>query len=640
MRFLRGLVPFLMVLSCVGAQAATYVVPKDELLIGQSDAIVIARALHSHVEESAQRGIETVTVFAVEEVLKGDPSLAKGIRLRGAGGMVETKKGEKRVKLVPGVPHFIDGNRVLLFVTKVAPEDFATTDLGLGSFAFATDDAGTRVVMRDETEINGWDPDGSIHHEPRRDADRFLGFIRNVVNHRPASENYTIKASPLVGDSRSITKSSLHPRALAVGPVTAYTLSSQPTDENAGGLRWNTFPSAVNFNRGSVQPNAPNSGDDAIDAAFSAWNGDTNSNVNYVRATANANSHGIFEDPNVGDGVNNIVFEKDMTASGVAAFGCGGGGVLGVGGVAIAQSDVTNIVGGETFFRSTEADVSLNQGAGTCLGNMTLPIGNFNSALTHEVGHTLGLRHSSESRTGSQPCTNFGTYDCEGSSAIMMPTIPSGLNATLQAWDHRAIAALYPAGPPPPAPTNVVATAATATSVGLTWTASAGATLYTVSRTTNNSTYLPAGTSATNSFTDSAATANTAYLYKVTATGPGGTSTDSNKDLATTVIFANDPLAGGTKVQAVHLTQLRTAVDAVRKLANAGVANNFGYTDPAITAFSTPVRRIHVIDLRNALDPARATLGLLPLSYTDTTITINTTTIKAAHLQELRNGVK
>lgn len=93
-------------------------------------------------------------------------------------------------------------------------------------------------------------------------------------------------------------------------------------------------------------------------------------------------------------------------------------------------------------------------------------------------------------------------------------------------------------------------------------------------------------------------------------------------------------------MKAAHLTQLRTAVDAVRKLAYAGVANPYIYTDPAITAQSSLVNRIDVIDLRSALNPARATLGLSALTYTDTTITAGTTLVKVAHLQELRNGVK
>ena len=648
MRFLRKLAPSLLVLSTVvGARAATYVVPKDEVLIDRSDAIVIARALHSHVQESTERGIETFTVFAVEEVLKGDTALANGIRVREPGGMIETKKGEMRAKLVPGAPRFVDGNHVLLFVRKVGAEDFATTDFGLGSFAFATDDLGNRVVVRDETEIVGRDPDGSLHHEPRRDADRFLGFIRGVVNHQPVADNYTIKVNAPAGDSHSTAITHLQPRPLTVFTATQYTLPNAGT-ENGTGARWKTFP--VNFNRGNAETNDGNNGSDAVNTAFSAWNGDANSNVNYILATTTANSNGITD---VADGVNNIVFEKDLTSVGVAAFSCQTFGVVGIGGISNSTPDATNTVNSEVFARTTEADVSMNQGVGACLpnGQGTFSLADFNSDVTHEFGHTLGFRHSNQSRLGSvggpnngQACTTQANYDCEMTTAIMMNLIPSGLAATLQLWDHRAVAALYPgSGSPPAAPTNVVATATSTTSVSITWTASAGATSYNVLRTANNSTYPTVGTPATNSFTDNSASAHTAYLYKVTATGPGGTSADSNKDLATTVIFADDPLVQfTTTVQAVHVTQLRTAINAVRKLANGGVANNFNYTtDPTITATTTTVKRLHIISMRNALNPARATLGLTPpLVYTDTTITVNMTLVKAVHFTELRNGVK
>jgi hypothetical protein len=44
---------------------------------------------------------------------------------------------------------------------------------------------------------------------------------------------------------------------------------------------------------------------------------------------------------------------------------------------------------------------------------------------------------------------------------------------------------------------------------------------------------------------------------------------------------------------------------------------------------------LHVTELRNALNEARATLGLSALTYTD----VAPTQIKAVHLQEIRGGV-
>jgi hypothetical protein len=615
------------------ARGVTYVVPSDEELIRRTDAIVVARAVHSYVEETSERGIETVTVFTVEEILKGEPSLDRGIRVRSPGGMIETPDHDKKVSAIPGAPRFVDGDRVLLFVRRVGAGEYATTDLALGLFGFATDDVGHRVLRRAETEIIGWDPDGSVHHEPRRDAERFLQFIRDFVNHRPAVSDYTVEASPLLGESRSITETRL--QALSVFTASQYTFASS-AGENSKGCRWTAFPGAVNWNRGNTEINAGNGGIDVINAAFASWNGDANSNVNYVLATANANTQGI-RDPL--DGVNNIVFEKDQTASGVAAFSCTTGGVIGSGGVHIAVSDATNIVNGELFFRTVEGDVSMNQGVGACLpgGTGSLSIGNFTSAVTHEFGHTLDFRHSDRSRDNTQACTNFAGYDCSD-TAIMNHLLVSGLAGALTPWDQRAVVAVYPA---PSAPANVVATAATSTSVSLTWTAVTGVSSYTVYRSANNSTYSNAGSAATNSFSDVNASAGTAYLYKVTASASGVESLASNRDLATTVIFTDPTLvAQSTQIKAAHITELRAAVDAVRKLANGGVANNFSYADGVVTAQSTPVRPIHLIDLRNALDAARAALGLSALSYTDAVIAQQSTRIKAAHLTELRNGVR
>jgi hypothetical protein len=633
-RLFRFLLSCLIALSCVGLRAATYVVPPDEAMIGRADVIVIARALHSHVQRS-DGGIETVTVFAVEDVLKGDATLADGLRVHSPGGMIEGKNHEIEAEIVAGAPSFVDGERILLFLKRTPDGDYATTDLGLGLFAFATDNLGHRVIVRPAAEITGWNPDGSIYEEPHRDADRFLGFIRDTVGRRPAARDYTIKSNPLVGERSSTTATRFTPRALSAFTVTQYTLAPNGSSENGTGSRWKTFPAAVNWNQGNSVINAANGGTDLINAAFGSWNNELSSNVNYVLSSFNANSLG-WRDPI--DGVNNVVFEKDMTAAGIGAFSCSSGGVLGSAGSHKVISDPTNIVNGEVFFQIVEADVSMNQGVGACLpgGQNTLSTGNLLTAMTHEVGHSLSFRHSDQSRTLTQLCTNFASYDCTN-TALMNHILIEGDNGVLTAWDRRAVEALYPA---PAAPTNVAATVAQSGNVGLTWTAVSGAMSYTVYRTADNASYSNVGTPVTNAFTDSSAAPNTAYLYKVTATISGVESPFSNKDLATTVVFTDPTLVlQSTAVKAAHITELRTAVDAVRKLANGGNANAFNYTDPAITAQSTAVKRIHVIDLRNALDPARAALGLTALSYIDQTITQQSTRVKAAHFAELRSGV-
>ena len=166
-----------------------------------------------------------------------------------------------------------------------------------------------------------------------------------------------------------------------------------------------------------------------------------------------------------------------------------------------------------------------------------------------------------------------------------------------------------------------------------------GAASYEVARSSSGAAFGIIGSSITTSFNDPTASANTAYLYIVRAVdGAAGRSSYSNADLATTVLFTDDPLVAQTTViKAVHVSQLRTAVQAVRVLAVLSPPANF--TDPTIDT-TVMIKAPHISELRSTLDAARASLVLPPLIYTDPTLTAGATIIRAAHFQELRVGVK
>lgn len=188
----------------------------------------------------------------------------------------------------------------------------------------------------------------------------------------------------------------------------------------------------------------------------------------------------------------------------------------------------------------------------------------------------------------------------------------------------------------PPAPTNVVATATTGTSVTVTWTASLGATSYEVARSTNGSAYVALGNTSMLTYTDNTASAAVAYLYKVRAVAPG-TGAYSAPDLATTVIFTDPVIAQfSTTLKAAHVSELRVAVNAVRTLAGEVAAS---FTDPVLVAGSA-AKALHITELRAALDEARSTLALAAQTYADPTITGGSTLVKTSHMNELRNGVR
>lgn len=188
------------------------------------------------------------------------------------------------------------------------------------------------------------------------------------------------------------------------------------------------------------------------------------------------------------------------------------------------------------------------------------------------------------------------------------------------------------------APSDLLATAVSASQVSLTWTAPAGAVArYEVERSQSAAGgWAAVSTNVTaTSFDDTTAAANTAYLYRVRAVFTSNApSPYSNTDLATTIVFADDPLAAGvTAVKAVHFDQLRSAVGAVR--ANAGLS---GATWTDATLSGVRIKAVHVEELRSRVNEARTALGLSAPTYTDAPL--SGVTVKKVHVEELRQRVK
>jgi hypothetical protein len=99
--------------------------------------------------------------------------------------------------------------------------------------------------------------------------------------------------------------------------------------------------------------------------------------------------------------------------------------------------------------------------------------------------------------------------------------------------------------------------------------------------------------------------------------------------------FTDDPLVPGlTIVRAVHITELRARIDALRLLY---ALPAFAWSDQTMTSGATPVRAVHIADLRTALAAVYAAAGKTPPTYTDPSLA--GVTIRAAHVAELRAAV-
>jgi hypothetical protein len=101
-------------------------------------------------------------------------------------------------------------------------------------------------------------------------------------------------------------------------------------------------------------------------------------------------------------------------------------------------------------------------------------------------------------------------------------------------------------------------------------------------------------------------------------------------------MFTDDPLViGVTPIRAVHVTELRAQIDAVR--ARYGLAA-FAYTNGSILAATTLVMAVDISEMRTALGQAYVAANLTPPSYTDPGLAPGMN-IKAVHISELRSVV-
>src|SRR5438105_41799 len=280
------------------ALAATFVVPTDRDLIHRADAVIVGSALASSPRMNAEGGIETVTPISVEEVIFGS-GIKETINVVEPGGDL----GD-RASIIAGVPRFVAGQRMLLLLSRTGADRWAVSELVLGKFSF-DNDGPEPLLVRDEAEIVGWDPDRKVHREQRRSAERFLQFVRDELHGRMPAANYFIDEGPA---PRFWIAPTLFPVTLAVYSANSYTMVLS----GSSGGRWTVFPSAVSFYSGVTQEaGAPGGGITAITTAFASWNNDSLSNVNYAYAGVDNGSH--TQGLHAADGANTILFERDLS---------------------------------------------------------------------------------------------------------------------------------------------------------------------------------------------------------------------------------------------------------------------------------------------------------------------------------------
>jgi hypothetical protein len=181
-----------------------------------------------------------------------------------------------------------------------------------------------------------------------------------------------------------------------------------------------------------------------------------------------------------------------------------------------------------------------------------------------------------------------------------------------------------------------LAATASSSQVALSWTASAGATSYAVMRSANNAPFSSVTTTSNLSYADTSVVAGTGYRYETLALASGPVSLGySNVELVVPFAWTDPSLGIGTTVKSAHFTELRSAINDARAAIGWGSIIFSGTIAPGQT-----VLRSHLLDLRTAVDAVRAGAGMSSVTYTDPAVTANVTPIRALHILDLRAALQ
>jgi hypothetical protein len=412
-RFAAAVAGVLILLSSP-ARATTMVRMTDEALTLAADAIVTGTVTNVHAARTATGTITTYVTIAVESVVKGYLPAAT-VTVRELGGRI----GDDELHLY-GTPQYEAGESVIAFLGQDGDGFLRTSQMALGKFSVTSDpETGERVASRqlDEEGVIVIGAARLQSHDPsdRRLADPFVGRLRDIVRGQPVPR----MLQPLRSDAAA-------PAVADGGAAEGYKLFNN--------VRWflpdSGTPVRYFIDQAGDAKLGFNASQNAINAAFAAWtNVPTASLIMESAGPATATANGFC------DGTSKIIF-NDPFGEVTDPSGCGG--ILAIGGY--CASGASTPFAGSSFREVVEGDIIFNNGwSGCSFWNAT----NVAEVATHEIGHTIGLAHSTDS---SATMYSFAHFD--------------GRGAGLTDDDRAGVSFLYPGAGQPgatPIPTPTVA---------------------------------------------------------------------------------------------------------------------------------------------------------------------------------------
>lgn len=418
LRIRTTLLPLIAVLALSGSAAfgMTIALIRDEALVDHAPVIVVG-AVEAKLPD-ANEAATTRWLFRIEQEIKG-PGLPSAIVVDLPGG----RAANGTELQIPGVPTFKKGARLLLFLRPDDPETFRIFQLPQGAF-YKVRDGNRWAALQNLSEVNVLSlKRGKGTNQPTvRDFDRFVHWIENRVDGVPSVPDYRLK--PTRRGLRAMTK--------------AFSLFIN----NGRNVRWTVFDSggAVLWRNNGQMTELTGGGANEFFRALRVWENEKSTPVrlSYVGASG---ATGSLRAP---DGQNVILFGDPNNEIDDIICGPGGGGTLARGGWwHFGQSSSFNQ---KLYWAISEGDIVANNGLGCLLQTAVNPSRWTERILAHELGHTLGINHSSENP--SEPNARLR-------EALMYyaSSTQDTRGVALNSDDVAALQALYRKGkasPPPP----------------------------------------------------------------------------------------------------------------------------------------------------------------------------------------------